>query len=618
MFIRDMKDRESMKRVISAFIVLLLVGVLLLSNISSQPVLTVNVSGTTNVEMCVQYDYDITIQNPSATETATNAVAVATIPAGFAIIDAGGGSVIGQQITWSIGTLDPLETWNTTITLEVTCTAVSGQILVNVTYDGGSSQGSIYLSVQPGAVTITKTPSVIHASIGDTVTWTITIESTGLGPIRNVVVQDTLGAGLTYISSSPSGNNVGQTTTWDSTHILALALMAPGATVTITMDARVDACSNLENDAQASWGCDGTPCETETAQASVQLILKEPEISYTLPDFQVPYCSSDTEFTISITNDGTGTAHNFYLYVDFGSLSVVNVTSPLGASYNTAEKKFEIGDIDPGTVDLTFTLSSSDWCSASSGTSLFKPEYTDDCGNVFSPPWQLSSYSITNIPSLSVSKTGAPATIYLGESITYSITATYSGSTSCLLGSGASNITVVDTIPSGFTITDAGGGTVSPLGDTITWIVDPSIGLNTSITLQSPGYDEDSASVTASFSPHIWKVLSFNGVYRCELCGMEDLFRKARDMNIEFSEDRDKCCKPYDLIDALEKEIVERGLENDSRYENVLQLLEYSFQCCDNASETYSSGNYIESYRWSIKKCSSLREAIEFMIEILS
>jgi len=151
-----------MKRVISAFIVLLLVGVLLLNNISSQPVLTVNVTGTTSVEMCVQYNYNISIQNPSATETATNVVAVATIPAGFAIIDAGGGSVVGQQITWNIGTLDPLASWNTTITLEVTCTAVSGQILVNVTHDGGSSSGSIYLSVQPGAITITKPPMLFR------------------------------------------------------------------------------------------------------------------------------------------------------------------------------------------------------------------------------------------------------------------------------------------------------------------------------------------------------------------------------------------------------------------------------------------------------------------------
>ena len=479
-----------MKRVMCAFIVLLFVGVLLLNNVSSQPVLSVSVSGDTSVNMCEPHNYIITIQNTSTTETATNVVAQATIPTGFRIDDNGGGTVVGQTITWNIGDLDPLEIWSRTITLYITCTAVSGQILVDVTHDDGSSQGSIYVSVQPGAVTITKTPSVIPAHLGDTVQWTLTVTSTGFGPIQNVVVEDTLGAGLTCISSSPSGNNVGQITTWNSTHIPALALINPGATVTITIDARVDACSNLENDAQVEWSCNGAPCETETTQASVQLILEEPEISYTLPSFQIPYCSAGTQFTIPITNSGTGTAHDFYLYVDFDPLSVVNVTSPVGASYNNVDKRFEVGDILPGpAVNLIFTLTHSNWCqSLPSGTLLFKPEYTDDCGNLFSPPWQLSSYSITGGTSLSVSKTGAPYEIYLGESITYTITASYSGPTSCPPGPGASNITVVDTIPNGFTITDAGGGTV--MGNTITWIVVPSVGLNTTITLQSPPYTQ--------------------------------------------------------------------------------------------------------------------------------
>ncbi|MCK4433397.1 MAG: DUF11 domain-containing protein, partial [Methanomicrobia archaeon] len=483
-----MKEKKSMKRVMCAFIVLLFVGVLLLNNVSSQPVLSVSVSGDTSVNMCEPHNYIITIQNTSTTETATNVVAQATIPTGFRIDDNGGGTVVGQTITWNIGDLDPLEIWSRTITLYITCTAVSGQILVDVTHDDGSSQGSIYVSVQPGAVTITKTPSVIPAHLGDTVQWTLTVTSTGFGPIQNVVVEDTLGAGLTYISSSPSGNNVGQITTWNSTHIPALALINPGATVTITIDALVNACSNLENDAQVEWSCNGAPCETETTQASVQLILEEPEISYTLPSFQIPYCSAGTQFTIPITNSGTGTAHDFYLYVDFDPLSVVNVTSPVGASYNNVDKRFEVGDILPGpAVNLIFTLTHSNWCqSLPSGTLLFKPEYTDDCGNLFSPPWQLSSYSITGATSLSVSK-GGPYEAYLGELITYNLSVTYTGDPTCVANS--SNINIIDTIPTGFTIFDPGTGAI--IGNTIQWIIAPTATpWNDTIILQAPSYDQ--------------------------------------------------------------------------------------------------------------------------------
>ncbi|HDM23270.1 MAG TPA: DUF11 domain-containing protein, partial [Methanomicrobia archaeon] len=130
-----MKENNLVKRVISVFVIFFFIGGFFLNIVTPQPVLSVNVSGNTSVNMCEQYSYDITVQNTSTIETATNVVAVATIPDGFSIIDSGGGSVAGQQITWNIGTLDPLETWNTTITLEVTCNAVSGQLLVNITHD---------------------------------------------------------------------------------------------------------------------------------------------------------------------------------------------------------------------------------------------------------------------------------------------------------------------------------------------------------------------------------------------------------------------------------------------------------------------------------------------------
>jgi len=275
-----MKENNLVKRVISVFVIFFFIGGFFLNIVTPQPVLSVNVSGNTSVNMCEQYSYDITVQNTSTIETATNVVAVATIPDGFSIIDSGGGSVAGQQITWNIGTLDPLETWNTTITLEVTCNAVSGQLLVNITHDSGSSQGSIYLTVQPGAITITKTPSIISAHIGDNVHWTLTVTSTGFGPVKNVVIEDTLGSGLLYdnVQTSPTPDSVvnnpdGTTTlTWNT--IPQLALMDPGDSVTIEVYADVVACSGLEDNAQASWGCGTTVCETDTRFHDTLLFLR--------------------------------------------------------------------------------------------------------------------------------------------------------------------------------------------------------------------------------------------------------------------------------------------------------------------------------------------------------
>lgn len=475
-------------RIEAVFMVLLLIS-LSITFVGSQPVLTVNVSGDTTVNMCEQHTYSITVTNTSTTESATNVVVVATIPTGFSVVDGGGGTVGVNTITWNVGDIDPSDSWNTSIILYITCTAVSGQILVDVTHTAGSSQGSLYVSVQPGAVTITKTPAVIPAHLGDTVHWTLTVRSTGFGTIHNIVVQDTLGLGLQYdaIQSTPGDSSGLPTVEWDQSHIPALALMNPGDAVLIEVYAQVIACDDLENDAQAQWSCNGTPCETETTEASVQLILEEPEISYVLPSFQLPYCSPPTQFTIPITNIGTGTAHGLWLNVDFDPLTVT-VLQPAGAFYDAGNHRFYVGDIPSGsTVNLVFTLTNPDWCqNRPSGTLIFRPEYYDDCGEVFYPPIQFGTLSTSGTTTLSASKSG-PYEAYLGDLITYNLSVTYSGDPTCV--SNSTNITITDTIPSGFTVINNGGGAV--IGTTIQWTILPTATpWNTTIVLQAPAYGE--------------------------------------------------------------------------------------------------------------------------------
>ncbi len=151
-----------------------------------------------------------------------------------------------------------------------------------------------------------------------------------------------------------------------------------------------------------------------------------------------------------------------WLYVDFGSLTVRNHRA--GAIYNNIDKRFELTNpltAAPGpgnTYDLNFRLNYSAWCGASfpSGNLIWQTVYKDDCDNDFFPPVQLSTLnSPAGVPSLSVGKTGAPAAVQIGSQITYVITSAYSGPLSC--GSGTTSpVTVIDTLPAGFTIIDAG------------------------------------------------------------------------------------------------------------------------------------------------------------------
>jgi uncharacterized repeat protein (TIGR01451 family) len=280
--------------------------------------------------------------------------------------------------------------------------------------------------------------------------------------------------------------------------------MDPGDMITIDLTATVIACENLDNKADVRWGCDMvTDCYNtadtvppSTATASVQRIVKTPLIEYTPPNVSFNYCEDYVDVNFTVTNIGDGRAHDVWLQVNFGGLTVSNISA--GATYNNIDKRFELANplaAAPGpgnTYDLSFRLNYSTWCGGSfpSGDLLWRTVYKDDCDQEFYPPVELSTINPPlNSPSLSVGKTGAPAAIQIGGQVTYHITSNYSGPLNC--GSGSTgDVTVVDTVPDGFTVVDAGGGTWVPggggTGGTITWTYTPPASLNTSITLQAP------------------------------------------------------------------------------------------------------------------------------------
>ena len=464
-----------------SFVLTLTILLISLSLISvSALVVDVNVTGPDSVYNCEDYNYTITTYHTlGGNFSALNINGNITLPTGFSTTD---------PLNYTIASLSPGQSDQRIIHLRTGCNAAVGSITVDGTYDYNTStsdfNGTKPITVYPGAVTIEKLPSTQNATLENNVSWTIVVRSSGLGPIEDAIVTDTLQPGLMYLSSSPAGVVTGPgTIQWTKTEIPTLSHMDPDDEVQIQLRAKVVGCTELYDTANVTWGCDGG-CDTQSTQASIAFQPNPPKIDYTVPSFTLTYCGTGNTFTIPITNTG-GIAYDFNLSANFGTLSVANITSPAGASYTGG--KFILGDVPAGTTNLAFDLlpPGGDWCSGSlpSGTVIFEPDYLY-CGTDFLPPVKIGSYSVQGIPSVSVSKTGAPGSMYLGGTITYNITASYSEPTPC--GGTASNINVVDTIPAGFSIVNNGGGNV--VGNTITWNVNPATGLNTSITLQSPDY----------------------------------------------------------------------------------------------------------------------------------
>lgn len=512
--------------------------------------LSVGVTGDTTINKCEIKQYTISIQNNSGNPL-TNLVVTGQLgnftgfsyyySAGFnySEIDVDGTPICngagdnsepvisGTDLIWNIDTRCPNdspftladgETLNISFWLQTDCSAVSGSLNVQFDYRIGGTPtsdntGAMSIQVNPGAVTIRKEPNVIPQVLGQDVTWTIEVENSGLGVIENVEITDSLGIGLQYVSSTPASSSVsggpgGEVIIWDSNDIAALASMNPGDVVSIDITATVIACDNLDNVADARWGCDPSPSNTcyntasdgGTARAAVQRLPRTPLVDYTPPDITFDYCEDYVDVSFPVNNIGDGIAYDVWAIIDFPGLTVSNLSA--GAIYNTGVAppngpRFEIINPIPvgGSYTLSFRLTASSWCSSpvSASNLLWQKVYKDECDNEFYPPVELSQLNTpTGSTGLSVSKSSGQVAIQIGTTITYTVTSAYSGNTSCGSGPGSAGvITVTDTVPNGFTVTDAGGGVWTPggggTGGTIVWTYTPPASLNTTITLQAPG-----------------------------------------------------------------------------------------------------------------------------------
>ncbi len=475
-----------------------------------------SIVGPDQMNPCDRATFVATVTNASATQNACLLVITHTRPnEGFLFVPGSATVTLNETSetfdvdpvgdSWDIdaihGTpyaLPPGETITVSYDMETTCDAVSGTDVITVDFEDCDDPGvplqnvsSTSVEILPGAIVISKTPSVQDATVGDTVTWTIAVESTGLGTASNVEITDVLGSGLAFTDATGGGTNAGQTVTWNAATTPALAAIAVGDTVSVDISAEVISCSGLTNTADATWGCgEGDTCYDTaaaggTATASLNLLVADPDLSFTASSPIIPYCTAGAQVVIPIVNAGEGTARNVLLCCSLQVLEVANVQA--GASYS--DGCFTIPDIPAGdTFDLTFdVIYSGDWCAGGpAGTNVFELTYENDCGLPFVAYPQFSTLSSEPGPSIAVSKTG-PDSLRLGEIGSYALTAEYVGDTSCGQGT-AGTFAIVDHYPEGFAVIDPSDATHDPTGRTLSWTYDPTVDppFARTIQLQAP------------------------------------------------------------------------------------------------------------------------------------
>lgn len=110
----------------------------------------------------------------------------------------------------------------------------------NITYGGNTISSNTATTVLLLAPIITKVVDKLTASIGDTLTYTITITNPALQAITNLPFSDTVNTGATYIASSFALNGTAATpTVTGSTLTYTIPSIASLASAIITFQVKV-------------------------------------------------------------------------------------------------------------------------------------------------------------------------------------------------------------------------------------------------------------------------------------------------------------------------------------------------------------------------------------------
>lgn len=147
-------------------------------------------------------------------------------------------------------------------------------------------------------LSITKKNSPAYASLGDVVSWTIALSSTGDSPARNVTITDVLPANTVLHSAYPPIDR--GTGSQSDPLIWRLPDIPAGGTSAIRLNATVKGCGAETTDrASVSWGC----CPSAPAVATARLVTR-PAVTTTLnvgTNGKIDSCGGDVLITLRNT-----------------------------------------------------------------------------------------------------------------------------------------------------------------------------------------------------------------------------------------------------------------------------------------------------------------------------
>ena len=377
--------------------------------------------------------YTVTVSNDGIGD-ANNVVIVDRLGEGLTFVSASDNGVwdpVKRTVTWIVDLAK----------------GESRTFYVNATVDAyGNVSNSLVVGNKTAGVNVTvpeinpnKTANIENPNFGDNVTYTVTVTNDGIGDANNVVVKDTLGKGLKFISAA--GNYTFDEATNTITWIVDLA---KGESKTFKVNATVSGYGNVTNTVIVGN-------KTFNKNVTVPEINSNKTVNNEIPNF-----GDNVTYSVTVTNDGIGDANNVVVCDILGK----------GLKFLNADGNFTY-DEKTGTITWIVDLVKGE-------TKTFNVNVTvlsyGDLSNKVVVGNKTVIKNIT-VPEINPGKEINIEVPNFGDNVTYTVIVNNTGKVN------ATDVVVADKLGEGLVFVSASdGGVYNETTRTITWIINLTAG----------------------------------------------------------------------------------------------------------------------------------------------
>lgn len=416
--------------------------------------------------------FTLNIANATALSTATNVVVIDFLPAGYSFVSAAGtGTYNAGSGVWTVGTV----TAGAAVSLDIVATVMPGGSYSNFAQVTGADQtdvdsvpnngnngedDNVTRTTAPIAtvdLALTKIVSNTNPNVGSDVTFTLTLSNAaGLSAATNVQVTDLLPSGYNYVSDTGAGAYVAGTGVW------TLGTVAAGASTSIDIVATVLGSGSYSNYAQVSavdqYDRDSIANNNSTTEDDDVTLGITPAVLIDLSllmgvDNSAPNVGNNVIFTVTVSNTtGMSNAGNVQVVDLLPSGYTFVGAAPSQGGYAAGSGVWTVGALNAGnsaTLVITARVrGSGTYLNKAEVAAADQPDRDSTPGNNSTTEDDDASSGTTPVPTvdLALTQTVDTATPGVGGNITFTLTLTNAADMSA-----ATNITINDTLPAGYT-----------------------------------------------------------------------------------------------------------------------------------------------------------------------